>query len=122
MKGFEEAIKKYLDKRAGEDSLFAEAYKNTKKNIEGCCNYILNEVKKQAKNGKAAITDDEVFSLAVHYYDEADLKQCKPVNAQVVISGEYAPMQDTAPKSKVKDKPKQKIVRHDSDERQLSLF
>lgn len=70
MKAFKEAIKSYLDKRANEDPLFAESYKKESKNLDGCVNYILSEVQKIARKGCAAMTDDEVFCLAVHYYDE----------------------------------------------------
>lgn len=65
---FKNAIKRYLDKRAQEDAMFAEAYKRENKTIDGCVDYILCEVQKIAKKGMAAMTDDEVFGMAVHYY------------------------------------------------------
>ena len=77
---FNEAIKNYLDQRAKEDSLFAEAYKKKGKTIEGCCNYIISEVQKSAKGNRAAMTSDEVFSLAVHYYDEDNVKADKKLS------------------------------------------
>ncbi len=126
MKAFKEAIKSYLDKRANEDPLFAESYKKESKNLDGCVNYILSEVQKIAEKGCAAMTDDEVFCLAVHYYDEDAAKADKPVNARVVISGEYAPSQETgqsAQTDKVKNVAKRKAVKNNtSDKRQLSLF
>ena len=87
MKAFKDAIKQYLDKRAMEDALFAEAYKREGKTIDECVNYILCEVQKIAKKGMTAMTDDEVFGMAVHYYDEADVKADKKVRANVVITG-----------------------------------
>lgn len=66
---FVEAIKSYLDRRAEEDKMFAESYANPKKNIIECCDFIVSEVKRQ---NRTAMTDDEVYGLAVHYYDEAD--------------------------------------------------
>lgn len=68
-KPFAEAIKSYLDRRAAEDPQFAESYANPKKNIGECCDFIVSEVRKQ---NRTAMTDDEVYGLAVHYYDEAD--------------------------------------------------
>lgn len=68
-KPFAEAIKSYLDRRAADDPQFAESYANPKKNIIECCDYIVSEVRKQ---NRTAMTDDEVYGLAVHYYDEAD--------------------------------------------------
>lgn len=63
------AIKTYLDRRATEDKMFAESYANPKKSIAECCDFIVSEVKRQ---NRTAMTDDEVYGLAVHYYDEAD--------------------------------------------------
>lgn len=70
----EKAIKQYLDKRASEDDLFAKSYQKENKNIAECCKYIISQAKKQAKNGCAAIHDEEVFGWAVHYYDEDEIK------------------------------------------------
>ncbi len=63
---FKNTIKSYLDKRAQEDPLFAEKYSNEKKNINDCVTYILNTVQNTGCNG---FTDDEVYGMAVHYYD-----------------------------------------------------
>ena len=71
---FEQAIKTYLDKRAKEDALFAETYKKEGKSIKECCKYIISQAIKQRENECAILHDEEVFSLAVHYYDEDDIK------------------------------------------------
>ena len=65
---FKQAIKAYLDKRAEEDSLFAPKYANEKKNIDECCSYIMGEARK--RGNAVAISDEEVYGMAVHYYDE----------------------------------------------------
>ena len=70
-KPFVEAIKSYLDRRASEDKMFAESYANPNKSISECCNFIMSEVRKQ---NRTAMTDDEVYGLAVHYYDEENIK------------------------------------------------
>lgn len=80
---FKETIKSYLDNRAVNDELFAELYANEKKNIDDCCTYILNEVQKSGCNGFA---DDEIYSMAIHYYDEENIEVGKPVNAKVVVN------------------------------------
>lgn len=41
------------------------------KSLEECGQYILQEVRK--KGSFVAMTDEEVFGLAVHYYDEDDI-------------------------------------------------
>lgn len=88
MTPFENAIKEYLDARAKEDVKFAEKYSNEKKSIEECCRFILGEMRKKAKSGMYGATDEEVFGLAVHYYDEEDIKVEKNVSAEVVINRE----------------------------------
>lgn len=82
-KAFQNTIKAYLDKRASEDMQFAESYAKENKSIEECCNYILNQVQKSGCNGFA---DDEIYGMAVHYYDEDDLGEIKPIQGQVVVN------------------------------------
>lgn len=80
---FKETIKAYLDKRAAEDELFAVTYKKENKNIDECCNYVM----KCAKDGGCAgYADEEVFNWAVHYYDEDDIKNIKPVSGKVIVN------------------------------------
>lgn len=88
MTPFENAIKEYLDARAKEDVKFAEKYSDEKKSLEECCRFILVEMRKKAKSGMYGATDAEVFGLAVHYYDEEDIKVEKNVSAEVVINRE----------------------------------
>ena len=67
------AIKQYLDNRAATDELFAAKYANPKKSIDECCRYITGEAYARAKDGTAVISDEEVYGMAVHYYDEEDI-------------------------------------------------
>ena len=80
---FKNTIKAYLDKRANEDGLFALNYFKTNKNIDNCITYILNTVQKSGCNG---FTDDEVYSMAVHYYDEDNIEVGKPVNCHIAVN------------------------------------
>ena len=75
MTSFETTLKNYLDNRAKSDSAFAEKYANPAKSLEGCCKYIFQEVKKLLKKGEPCVgcPDDEVYGMAVHYYDEPDI-------------------------------------------------
>ena len=68
---FKRTIQAYLSQRAAEDILFAATYKKAGKNINDCCTYILNEVQKSGCNG---FTDGEIYSMAVHYYDEDNIE------------------------------------------------
>lgn len=90
---FIEAIRQYLDSRAESDSLFAIRYAHPSKSVEECCQYILNEVKRQ---GVAVMTNDEVYSLATHYFD-GDVSEEEigsPLNCKVVISKEQLTEED----------------------------
>lgn len=68
------AIKNYLDNRAKTDELFAAKYANPKKSIDECCKYITGEAYAMAKDGTAVISDEEVYGMAVHYYDEENIE------------------------------------------------
>lgn len=80
---FKKAIKSYLDMRAGNDELFAASYAKQNKNINDCINFILATVQASGCNG---FTDDEIYSMAMHYYDEDNITIPKPMNAQVIIN------------------------------------
>ena len=81
---FKQTIQSYLQRRAQEDELFALRYANPKKNIDDCITFILNYVKQSGCNGFA---DDEIYSLALHYYDEDDIDIGKPLtNCKVVVN------------------------------------
>lgn len=85
MTQFEATIKTYLDKRAAEDEQFAQSYAKPNKSIEECCKFIEAEACDLVANKSGAqsygMTDDEVYGLAVHYYDEDDIK-IKPLTAR----------------------------------------
>jgi len=80
---FKNTIKAYLDKRANDDALFALNYFKANKNIDDCITYIFNTVQKSGCNG---FTDDEVYSMAVHYYDEDNVEIGKNLNCRVVVN------------------------------------
>lgn len=79
---FEETIKKFLDKLAKEDELFARNYVKSNKSISECCNYIYQQIEKNHKGGTRCVgcSDEEIFGLAIHYYDEDDIKVEGPKN------------------------------------------
>ena len=80
---FKNTIKAYLDQRAETDVLFSFQYSKSEKNIDECITYILNQVQKSGCNGFA---DDEIYSMAVHYYDEDNIEIGKSINANVVVN------------------------------------
>lgn len=80
---FKKTIQAYLEERASEDKLFAVAYRKEGKNIDDCVTYILNEVQRSGCNG---FMDGEIYSMAVHYYDEDDIEVGKPISCQVSVN------------------------------------
>lgn len=85
-------IKSYLDERARTDELFAKSYAKKNKSIDKCCTYIFGEALKNStaftSNAKGCMMDnDVVYGMAVHYYDEDDIKVNKlPSNVRTSAS------------------------------------
>ena len=80
---FKNTIKAYLDQRAETDYLFSFRYSLPEKKLEDCITYILNQVQKSGCNG---FHDDEIFGMAVHFYDEDNIEVGKPMNAHVTVN------------------------------------
>lgn len=80
---FKNTIQAYLEQRAETDNLFAVAYKKEHKNIDDCITYILNQVQKSGCNG---FSDGEIYSLAVHFYDEDNLEVGSSISCNVVVN------------------------------------
>ncbi|MBF0577193.1 PcfK-like family protein [Dysgonomonas sp. GY617] len=81
---FQNTIKAYLDKRAEIDLLFSFRYSLPEKKLEDCITYILNQVQKSGCNG---FHDDEIFGMAVHFYDEDNIEIGKLMhNAQIAVN------------------------------------
>lgn len=101
-------IKAYLDKRAEQDELFKVTYAKPNKSVEECCRFIIGEVYKANKIG---YPNADIFSLAVHYYDEDDIKitplpaNCYGVGVTHTMGEDGRPMAPSAP-SKGKGAPK----------------
>lgn len=84
------AVQSYLEQRAKSDELFAVKYANPKKSIDECCSYILGEARK--RGNAVVISDEEVYGMAVHYYDEDNIKINK------LPAGQKASVSSPAPK------------------------
>ena len=80
---FTRTISEYLNLRAATDPLFAPNLAKPHKNIEDCITYILKQVQQSGCNG---FEDDEIYSMAVHYYDEDDLEVGSRVACHVVVN------------------------------------
>ena len=80
---FTRTIAEYLNLRAATDTLFAPNLQKPNKSIEQCITYILNQVQKSGCNG---FDDDEIYSMAIHYYDEDDLEVGNSITCNVVVN------------------------------------
>ena len=116
---FKATIEVYLNGRAEQDSLFAETMKKEKKSIGNCITYILNQVQ---ASGCQGFDDQEVYNMAVHYYDEDDINIGKPIQGKVVVNhsvpaAKASPKQPEAPKPAVPSKKAKPVITN-----QPSLF
>lgn len=80
---FRQTIKAYLDERAQNDELFAVSYAKENKNMDDCMTFILNQVKRSKCMG---LTDEEVYSLAVHFFDEDDIEIGNSIACNVIVN------------------------------------
>ena len=80
---FKQTIKTYLDERAKNDELFAVSYAKENKNMDDCVTFILNQVKRSKCMG---FTDEEVYSLAVHFFDEDDIEIGNSIACNVIVN------------------------------------
>ena len=83
--GFKKSIRDHLERRAFRDPLFRARLKREDKSLEECIKYIFGQVQKSGRNG---FQDDEIYDMAVHYYDEDNIKVGDyKGNAKVVHNG-----------------------------------
>ena len=116
---FQTIIQEYLNNRAVEDTLFAETLKKPNKNIKDCITYILNEVKKSGRQGFA---DDEIFGMAVHYYDEDEIKVGSAVTNVKIVTNKSDKGKSKEAKKEEAAEPKKKSKKEILQESQISLF
>ena len=70
---FKQTIRTYLEQRAETDELFAERYADPQKNIDDCTTY-------------HGFADEEIYAMALHYYDEPDIEVGKSIDCCVVVN------------------------------------
>ena len=113
---FKEVIKNHLEQRGKEDELFAKNLEKEDKNLDDCVSFIMASVRKMAEGTQMfGITDEEVFNLAAHYYDEDDIKVEKGTSMNVVVNQHIELNEDEI--EDAKEKAKQKVI--NDEERRL---
>lgn len=112
-------LEEHLKSVANNDALFAETLKKPNKNIEDCITYILNEVKKKGYNW---LEDDEVFGMAIHYYDEDNIDIGKKITGKVVSGYQKEIKSPEKPKPMLTQKPVKTKKETSNPGVQTSLF
>lgn len=121
-------IGNYLKSR---DDLHRNLEKDNK-SLDECFRYVLNELAEKAKKtkegnvGYVAGDDTEIYELAVHYYDEDDIKVPEKLNFRTNANGtakavEFKSDQATK-KVEVPKKQSQKVKKEKVSKDQLSIF
>jgi len=102
---FKVTVEAKLQEMGAADPLFSANLQKEGKSIDDCITYILNCVKQSGCNG---FTDDEIFGMAAHYYDEDTIDIGKPVNCDVVVNHlvELTPEEIQS----LKDEAKKKVI------------
>lgn len=120
MNTFKQAIQSYIAKEAAKDANFAERVKDKKKNIDDCLTYILNKVREMKAS---VLSNEEVFGMAIHYYQEGDIKVGSKVSAVVKVTSDALedPKENVVKMKPKKRKPTPEEVEQ-FEQRQLSLF
>lgn len=80
---FKTAIENYLSAAALNDDAFAQSLAKETKNIDSCFNYIFSEVK---KTGLCAFDNQEIFDMAVKYYNDDSIAAPIAVNCRAVVN------------------------------------
>lgn len=109
MKGtetFKKTIEDHLNKISKDDPSFAKKLNNKKKSIDKCVTYILNQVK---QSGRAGFADEEIFGMAMHYYDEDKVTVGKPITSGSVVVNHSIDLSETEIEE-AKNKAKQQVI------------
>ena len=117
-------LQEYLEEKLGEmskqDANFCERYEDKQKSIKNCILYIKQQAHKQAVNGCAAISDEDVLQMAVHYYQEKDVEPTKQTIPAKVVAA--APKEEKPKTAVLIPKPQPKKAKKKDNSLQLDLF
>ena len=99
---FFDSMESFIMQKMDANDLFAKKVCNPKKNIEDCITYVINTIEKSRYKG---VCDNDVYALAVHYYEEDDVEVGKPINCRVVVNHqvELTPEEIAEMRQKAKD-------------------
>lgn len=117
-------LQEYLETKLGEmaqqDANFRERYEDKQKSMKNCLLYITQQAHKQAVGNCAAISDEDVLQMAVHYYQEKDVEPTKQTIPAKVVAA--APKEDKPKTAVLIPKPQPKKAKKVDNSLQLDLF
>ena len=110
---FQTIVLEHLKQVVSEE--LAKKINNGKKTLDGCYKYIVGEAKKRQENQCTVMTDEEVFGLSIHYFEEDEIEEDKtaPEPAAIIKTSESA---------KPKAEAKKEVPKKEELQPQLSLF
>jgi hypothetical protein len=83
---FTERIQEFIDKQVAEDAAFAEKVRSTKRTVKDCATWMIEQLAQDfQKTGKMGYDDSEIYGLALHFFDEPNLKAKGNLNFQGLI-------------------------------------
>lgn len=116
----------YLKGRAERDPSVARIIAKANKSLRECYRYVKREVGKMVKNEPIVMMDDEsVYSMAVHYYDEDDIKMepsTKLVEQKAVTKSKENPAPAVQQRKTIETVKNTRKKKSDPVEGQISLF
>lgn len=117
-------LQEYLEDKLGEmaqqDANFRERYEDKQKSMKNCLLYITQQAHKQAVGNCAAISDEDVLQMAVHYYQEKDVEPTKQTIPAKVVAA--APKEEKPKTAVLIPKPQPKKAKKTDNSLQLDLF
>ena len=117
-KAFYQVIAARLESQAAQDEAFREKFSARmmadKNSITQCCSYIIQQVK---NSRRTAFTDDEIYGMAIHFFDEGLTAGNSSDSVRIVVPGNDSKSTKVETTKVSKPKPRRQV-----DESQLSLF
>lgn len=83
---FVERIQAFLNEQAAKDEAFAAKWKATERTLQDCAAWIVEQVAQQFRDtGQMGYDDSDIYGMALHFFDEPELKAKGNMNFQGMI-------------------------------------
>ena len=83
---FVSRIQAFLNEQAASDEAFAAKLKSDKRTVQDCAAWMLEQLAQKFRDsGQCGYDDSDIYGMALHFYDEKDLKAKGNMNFQGMI-------------------------------------